>query len=173
MGSCSALAGLAPGPTGPRAEETGPSPRGPPNSPGKSQSCREERKQARPRTPDQGRTWGEGVGGERAGGETAPGMCMQERSNYSCTGNNQVRRRPPGRGPHCFHSHLSPALAGSHCERPRPAPPPGPTAQTLLSPSVLPAPSPGQPAPLPFPQHCWGSLGHLRQSFGHLPKLCA
>ena len=51
-----------------------------PNSPGKIRALVKERKGARPRTPELGRSWGEGVGEERDVGETAPGMCVKERS---------------------------------------------------------------------------------------------
>lgn len=51
-----------------------------PNSPGKIRALVKERKRARPRTPEQGRSWDEGVGEERAVGETELwNVCERER----------------------------------------------------------------------------------------------
>lgn len=70
------VAGPLSGPTGKRGNMTGLARQ---RALVKSDSCYREGKGARPRTADQGGTWGEDVSGDRAGEETAPRMCVQKR----------------------------------------------------------------------------------------------
>ena len=63
------VAGLLSGPTGKRGNMTGLTRQ---RALVKSDSCYRERKGARPRTADQGRTWGEDVRGDRAGKKQLP-----------------------------------------------------------------------------------------------------